>query len=69
MEELPIYPNTDPFNAMRISMARPLNAALAATMVPVRFTGNVGPYKGGEIARFLPTDAAALVAAGLVVAA
>jgi hypothetical protein len=37
-------------------------------MTPVRFVDNCGPYRGAEVARFLPEDAAVLLDAGLVVA-
>jgi hypothetical protein len=69
MAVLPILSNTDPFGAMRIPLHAPANAALAATMIAVRFTGNVGPYRAQKVAGFLPLDAAALVAAGLAVLA
>jgi hypothetical protein len=60
---MPILPlGFDPFGSMRISMAWPLKPSLAATMIAVIFVDTVGPNKAGETARFLPEDAAALVA-------
>ena len=53
------------FNTQWIPTTVPLQAALAATLVPITFTQNVPPYAGGETASFLPEHAAALVAAGL----
>jgi hypothetical protein len=56
---MPLLPlGRDPFCSMRIKTTWPTSATLAATMTPVRFADNTGPYRGGETARFLPEDAA-----------
>jgi hypothetical protein len=54
---------------MRIRTTWPPQSALAATMTRVRFLDNCGPYRAMELASFLPEDAAALLNAGLAVAA
>ena len=66
MATLPL--GSDPFNSMRILTITPVKPSVAATMVSVRFKDNTGPYRGGEVAAFVPEDATALIAAGLAVA-